>query len=220
MPQRIYLDNEKDRVWTDGRPDVMNYVRSLKEQNPNFTLIDLGASWNPFNREFLTHTFDLNPAITFPGVKSFIGNLNDYEDWKQLFDYVEEHGKFDFCNCTHTLEDVAYPEAALKYMPRIAKEGFIAVPAKYWELQRRDAMRGGHHHRWIFDNQENVLVGYPKINLIEYMSIYSQNENEINEKSYLELRMFWKDDINYQIINNDYLGPSFEDVINMYHGLL
>lgn len=215
MTQRLYYYQEE----LYGRSDVLDHVKNLKNDNSNFTLIDIGASWNAFDRQYLTHTFDFNP-ISFPNVQSFYGNINDYEDWKQLFDYVEKHGKFDFCNCTHTLEDLAYPMAALKYIPRIAKEGFIAVPAKWWELQRRDAMRGGHHHRWIFDIRDDLLLGYPKINLIEYMTLYNDKSDEIQLNAHLELRMFWKDDIKFEIINNDYLGPTFQDVINMYHNLM
>lgn len=215
MSQQIYFYREE--LW--GRPQVLEYVRNLKLQNSKFTLIDIGASWNHFSTEFLTHTFDLNPH-NIPNVHDFRGDINDHEDWQQIFDYVEKHGKFDFCNCTHTLEDIAYPIAALKYMPRIAKEGFIAVPSKYWELQRRDRLRGGHHHRWIFDNKDGVLLAYPKINLIEYMQRYDDLDSEIQKNSNLELRIQWKDTIDFAVINNDYLGPTFQDVINMYHALL
>ena len=214
--QSLYYFQEE--LW--GRPEILSYVSELKSQNPNFTLIDIGASWNHFSAEYLTHTFDLNPH-NIPDVHAFRGDMNTYEDWVQLFEYVEKHGKFDFCNCTHTLEDIAYPLAALRYMPRIAKEGFIAVPSKFWELQRRDSMRGGHHHRWIFDiNKDNKLLAYPKINLIEYMRIYDEKNKLIQENSQLELRIRWKDTIEFEVVNNDYLGPTFQDVINMYHDLL
>lgn len=215
MSQRMYFFQEE--LW--GRPEVLNYVNDLKSQNNNFKLIDIGASWNHFSVDFLTHTFDLNPH-NIPNVHAFRGDMNDYEDWIQIFNYVEQHGKFDFCNCTHTLEDIAYPIAALKYMPRIAKEGFIAVPSKFWELQRRDLMRGGHHHRWIFDIKDDSILAYPKINLIEYMTKYDVLDELIQKNSQLELRIWWKDTINFQIVNNDYLGPTFQDVINMYDALL
>lgn len=215
MSQRLHFYQEE--LW--GRPEVLSYVANQKQQNPNFSLIDIGASWNHFSADYLTHTFDLNPH-NIPNVHAFRGDMNDYEDWQQIFDYVKLHGKFDFCNCTHTLEDIAYPMAALKYMPRIAKEGFIAVPSKFWELQRRDLMRGGHHHRWIFDDQDGTLLAYPKVNLIEYMQKYDMMNDLIQTNSNLELRIWWKDSITFQVINNDYLGPTFQDVINMYDLLL
>lgn len=214
--QTLYY--HKEELW--GRPEILSYVSGLKSQNANFTLLDIGASWNNFSTEYLTHTFDLNPH-NIPNVHAFKGDMNQYEDWVQIFEYVEKHGKFDYCNCTHTLEDIAYPLAALRYMPRIAKEGFIAVPSKYWELQRRELMRGGHHHRWIFDaTKDNKLLAYPKVNMIEYMTIYAEREEFINANSHLELRLRWKDTIDFEVINNDYLGPTFQDVINMYHNMM
>jgi hypothetical protein len=213
LSQQLYIYQEE----LYGRSEVLNHVSGLKEKNPNFTLLDIGATHNPFNPEFLTHVFDLNP-INLPNVYSFQGNINDYEDWIPIFEYVEEHGKFDFCNCTHTLEDIAYPVAALKYMPRIAKEGFIAVPSKYYELQPRDTFRGGIHHRWIWDIKDGKLVGYPKINLIESLTFYPHGY-DIELKADTEVRMFWKDSIDFEIINNDYLGPTAEAVVDMYRNL-
>ncbi len=214
MSQQVYVFKEE----LYGRPEVIKHVTKLKEVNPNLTVLDIGATHNPFSQDFLTHTFDLRPN-EIPGIVSFAGDINQYEDWVPLFEYVEEHGKFDFVNCTHTLEDVAYPMAALKYMPKIAKEGFIAVPSKYYELQRRDSFRGGIHHRWIFDSKDGKLIAYPKINLIESLTWYPHG-GEIEEKANTELRVFWKDFIDFQVINNDYLGPTREAVIEMYQQLL
>jgi hypothetical protein len=214
LPQQLYIYKEE----LSGRPEVLKHVSKLKENNLNLKVLDIGATHNPFSSDFLTHTFDLRPE-EMPGVVSFAGDINQYEDWIPLFEYVEEHGKFDFVNCTHTLEDVAYPMAALKYMPRIAKEGFIAVPSKYYELQRRDLFRGGIHHRWIFDAKDGKLLAYPKINLVETLTWFPHGL-EIEEKATTELRMFWKETIDFEVINNDYLGPTREAVIEMYQKLL
>jgi hypothetical protein len=214
LTQHIYI--YKEELW--GRPAVLDHVRTLKNSDPNFTLIDIGASHNPFNPEFLTHTFDLRPA-NLPNIHAFSGNMNDYEDWIQLFDYVNEHGKFSFCNCSHTLEDIAYPMAALKYMPLIANEGFIAVPSKYYELQRRQLWRGADHHRWIWDHKDGKLIGYPKINLIDYLNFQPYNL-EIEMKGNTELRVAWRDSIDWEIINNDYLGPTVGAILAMYQNLI
>jgi hypothetical protein len=214
LSQQIYIYKEE----LAGRPEVLKHVGKMKEKNPSLTVLDIGATHNPFSLEFLTHTFDFRPA-EIPGVTAFSGDINQYEDWVQLFNYVEIHGKFDFVNCTHTLEDVAYPMAALRYMPKIAKEGFIAVPSKYYELQRRDSFRGGIHHRWIFDSRDGKLVAYPKISLIETLTWFPHGL-KIEEQANTELRLFWKDNIDFEIINNDYLGPTREAVIEMYQNLI
>lgn len=217
--QNIYIET----VDLQNRPEVLGYINN----NQVNTILDIGGSWNCWLGQRVTHMFDLhNPNLDFgmtinnANIKWFSGNINDYESWTQIFDYVAEHGKFDFCNCTHTLEDLAYPEAALKYMPRVAKAGFIAVPSKYWELDRRDMFRGGHHHRWMFDNDGGVLKMYPKINMIEYMTQYAYHESLIKSRGNTELRLLWTDTIDFNIINNDYLGPTFNDVVNMYEGLI
>jgi hypothetical protein len=216
--QTIYLEPEN----LHHRPEVIAEIEHMNAK----TILDIGGTWNCWLGERVTHMFDFNDPQSNMGMTAnthdmtwFKGNINDYEDWVQLFDYVEQHGKFDFCNCTHTLEDLAYPIVALKYMPKIARAGFIAVPSKYWELDRRLQFRGGHHHRWIFD-KDDVLTLYPKINLIEYMANYNHKSNIIEEHKKEELRLLWTDTLDFKIINNDYLGPRFEDVVDMYEYLM
>lgn len=209
--QRLYLHDEN----LLHRPEVLAEIKKQKAK----TVLDVGGSWNSYLGSLTTHIFDMYPPNSSE-VEWFQGSINSYEGWKPIFDYVEKHGKFDFVNCTHTLEDLAYPQAALDYMPRVAKAGFIAVPSKFWELERRQIFRGGHHHRWIFDSRNDVLTLWPKINLIEYMLPYNQIELQIQANKKKELRMFWSDTIEYKIINNDYLGPTFEDVVNYYHDLI
>lgn len=213
MTQRAYIRPEE----LYGRAEVIDRVKHLKSVTENFTMIDIGASHNPFSPEYLTHTFDFRPN-NLKGVQSFAGDINAFEDWVPIFQHVAEHGKFTFCNCTHTLEDVAYPMAALKYMPKIAKEGFIAVPSKYYELQRRELFRGAIHHRWIWDLEGHTLVGYPKVNLIDYINY--PNNLEIEQKGNTEIRLFWSDSIDWRIKNNDYLGPTREHVVEMYQKLM
>lgn len=209
--QHLYFENEN----LSFRPEVISKIHTDNVK----TVLDVGGSWNSYLKNYITHTFDLfDPRL--PGVHWFKGNLNSYESWKEIFDYVEKNGKFDFVNCTHVLEDIAYPEATLKYMPMVGKQGFIAVPSKFWELERRQLFRGGHHHRWILDNKDNVLVLWPKINLIEYMIPYNEIQSQIDSNCKKELRMFWQDTIAYKIINDDYLGPTFQDVVNYYHELV
>jgi hypothetical protein len=209
--QSIYFRDENLK----HRPEVIEKIAALNVK----TVLDVGGSWNSYLGSLITHVFDLHDP-NLPNVHWFQGSINSYEGWKPILDYVEINGKFDFVNCTHTLEDLAYPEAALRYLPQVAKSGFIAVPSKYWELERRQIFRGGHHHRWIFDSRDGVLTAWPKINLIEYMIPYNDIQDQIEKNCKKELRMFWEDTIEWKIINDDYLGPTFEDVVNYYHNLI
>lgn len=215
MTQQLYTYREE----LYGRPEVINHVRHLKEKtSTNFTLLDIGCRGNTFNQDFLTHIFDIDPTDV-PGVVTFSGNINEYEDWVQILDYVEKNGKFDFCNCAHILQVTIYPMLALKLMPKIAKQGFISVPSKFYELQNRDLFKGGIHHRWIWNDVNGKLIAYPKLNLIETLTFFPHGEM-IENKADTELRIFWKDTIDFEVINNDYLGPTKEAVVGMYQNLI
>ena len=220
MSQQIYLAARDQVEWPwHTRPEVIRAVHDLKESRENFTLIDIGASHNPFNRDYLTHTFDIMETA-MESVHQFIGNMNKYEDWLPLLDYVEKNGKFTFCNCTHTLEDLANPMLAMEMMPRIAEQGFIAVPSKYNELQRREGVfRGTMHHRWIYNNEGGRFIAYPKVPIVDHICFHPY-EIEIERMAELELRMLWIETIDYGIANDDYLGPTAEAIIDIYRKLL
>lgn len=220
MSQQIYLASRDQVEWPwHTRPEVIRAVADLKSSRDNFSLIDIGASHNPFNRDYLTHTYDIMDT-PIEGVQHFVGNMNRYEDWQQLLEYVEEHGKFTFANCTHTLEDLANPMLALEMLPRIAEQGFLAMPSKYNELQRREGpFRGTMHHRWIWNNENGVLVAYPKVPIIDSMTFHP-HEGTVEHSAELELRMLWISDIDFAIANNDYLGPTAEAIYDIYRKLL
>ena len=220
MTQQIYLAGRDQEEWPwHIRHEVLRAVDSLKKDRNNFTLLDIGASHNPFNREYLTHTFDIMDT-PMEGVHAFRGNMNRCQDWQPLLDYVAEHGKFTFCNCTHTLEDLANPMLAIEMMPKIAEQGFLAMPSKYNELQRREGpFRGTMHHRWIWNNEGGRLIAYPKIPIVDSMTFYPY-EGNIEQQAELELRMFWISDIDFSIVNDDYLGPTAEAIYDIYRKLV
>jgi len=146
--------------------------------------------------------------------------MNRYEDWLPILDYVEKNGRFSFCNCTHTLEDLANPMLAMEMIPRIAEQGFIAVPSKYNELQRREGVfRGTMHHRWIYNAENGRFIAYPKVPIVDHICFHPY-EIEIEKMAELELRMFWIENIDYGIANDDYLGPTAEAIIDIYRKLV
>jgi len=220
MSQQLYLANRDQLEWPwHTRPEVIEAVKNLKDSRDNFTLIDIGASHNPFDRQYLTHTFDIMDT-PLDGVQHFVGNMNRYQDWAEILEYVKVHGKFTFANCTHTLEDLANPMLVLEMLPKIAEQGFIAVPSKYNELQRREgSFRGTMHHRWIWNIEQNNLIAYPKIPIVDTMTFYP-HEIEIEKYAETELRMLWIENIDFAIVNNDYLGPTAEAIIEIYKKLL
>jgi hypothetical protein len=65
---------------------------------------------------------------------------------------------------------------------------------------------------------ENKIIAFPKINFIENSSIFDTIAN-MSEDLY-DLSFYWKDNIEMEYINNNYLGPSVDAVIGYYNDLL
>jgi hypothetical protein len=196
------------------RQDAIDYLQTNKFKK----VIDIGFSANTWSANYVTHYADVIKNET--DKHAFVGNICEFDIWKEITDYVDQNGKFDFAICTHTLEDITSPGMVCKLLPRIAKEGYIAVPSKYAELSKTQGdhgpFNGWIHHRWIFDKDGNDFVGYPKIVMTEYKD-FSSLQHKSSE--FKDLRFFWKDDFEFKIINNDYLGPSAAAVWNMYDNL-
>jgi hypothetical protein len=55
----------------------------------------------------------------------------------------------------------------------------------------------------------------PKIPAIEYLDV----EGDISEEV-AELQIYWEDKIDYEVLNNDYLGPNKDCVVQMYKDVL
>lgn len=62
-------------------------------------------------------------------------------------------GQFDFAICSHTLEDIRDPIWVCQELQRVAKAGYVEVPARIEEQARGvqgDWVGWGHHH-WLVD---------------------------------------------------------------------
>lgn len=179
--------------------------------NPKFTIIDVGASANPWTAEVLDAIFDFKPIVF--DKQFFSGNLNEYEAWLPVIAYAQKHGKFSYSVCSHTLEDIAYPMLALRMLPQIAEAGFISMPSHFREFKRdiEGPWRGFIHHRWIYSPGNNELLVAPKIPYIEFMENVPQcvPENE-------EFQIYWEKEIPFKILNDDYLGPNVGYVRQYY----
>jgi len=204
------------------RVSALEYLKQLIQKNPNARILDIGGNHNTWASQYATHYVDL---FEVAGAKTFIGNMNMYHVWQDVYKDVEENGKFDFCVCTHTLEDVCNPQMPLYFMPIIAHEGYIATPSKYAELTTNIyAFKGSLHHRWIFNNQDGQCVIYPKVSYIEreqkFDRICYPTWDAMLADKVEELQFFWKESIDYRFMNNDYMGPSDAAVFRYYDGLL
>ena len=198
----------------DKREEVLTY---LKENNFK-RVIDIGATAAGWSSEFLSHYVDIIKWENSP-CKGFHGNICLYSTWEPILKDVQENGLFDFVICSHTLEDIAAPQFVSEMLCKIAKEGFIAVPSKNIELTRQvnGPYLGYVHHRWIYNKEGDKFVAYPKLNFIEYYD-HSHIVNRFNS-NINELCFFWKDNFEFNIINNDYMGPNVQAVYTYFNNL-
>lgn len=215
-----YFETVKDGVKTGCRDAPLNYLAEKKFSR----VIDLGSSAGSWAADYLTHYVDLHEINHFnrctnQNLTGFIGNLCSFSTWEKLLLDVEKNGKFDFAICTHTLEDLANPALVCEMLPRIAKEGFIAVPSKFHELKKHESVwLGWIHHRWIFNKENDQFVAYPKVSFMEHFNwSFVFNNPQIHDT--MDLSFMWKDDFKLIVANNDFIGPGVQNGIDMFRGL-
>jgi hypothetical protein len=140
---------------------------------------------------------------------------------KKFYSTWQKNGKFDFCICTHTLEDIANPSTAVRMIDRISKAGFVSTPSKYDEFIRskdkfNSNYRGYIHHRWIFSIYNGAWTAYPKQNFLDFESSFDKLTDNGKALMYGELSFMWTGKIELKIVNDDYLGPNSDAVISYY----
>ena len=195
--------------------EVLSYL-NRKPIKP--TVIDVGASIKPWGGDFITATVDLND-VSLKDKIQFRGNITNIIVWEEVLDYVAKNGKFDFCICTHTLEDISSPIFVATMLSRIAKEGFVAVPSKYVESrQNGDVCRGWLHHRWIFNVENDSIIAYPKLPFTEHLKVLNEVATKFDE-SISELSFYWEETCDIQAVNGDFF-PSDNFAIEIYNNLL
>lgn len=198
----------------DDHKELLNFLQEKRACSPDFTVIDVGAAANPWSLNVIDATFDKNPCTV--AKTHFTGNFNDRRDWQPILDYVAKHGKFSFSICSHTLEDIAMPAIALEMLPLIAESGYLATPSRFSEFLRHEGPYRGHiQHRWIFDATIEKIMLYPKLSFIEYMG-YEKEKELMGDPNKKEFRAYWRKNINFDIINDDYMGPTPNAVVEMY----
>ena len=217
--------------------DYSAVIKRLEELPHDARVIDIGGGYNPWGKKYVTHYVDL---YDIQGAHTFKGNVNMHFVWEEIVNYLGGE-KFDFAICTHMLEDVANPEMTLRYLPDIAKAGFISVPSKYAELTPNlHNIRGSIHHRWVYNMEKQMwwddvdeqykkvstFVGYPKVVWLQgNEGGFSDNIGFPTWDDYVrsdlqELSFLWEDQILWKFMNDDYMGPDDDSVKSYYRALL
>ena len=118
----------------ESRSRTVNLLLERKRQG-NYRVLDLGGQpggWSNSVVDLYVNTGSFDPSVA--GDRVLNRDLCDPATWAALDQYVLEVGVFDYCICTHTLEDLVYPFPLLEGMSRWARAGFISVPSLRSEL--------------------------------------------------------------------------------------
>jgi hypothetical protein len=187
---------------------VVDYIENNFPTNSR--ILDIGGAANCWAKKHVTHLADYfcddshRNEFTGTNIIFYDIDIENYENWKPVFEDVEKNGLFDFVICTHTLEDLNYPENICKIINRIGKQGFISVPSKYSEYcifeshLNLNGHRGYHHHRWIYRLKNDILIGYPKMNTWDK---YNNTNLEKANSTYTEINFLWKDNFKFNFIS-------------------
>jgi hypothetical protein len=179
------------------KAEVLGKLKSRKEKDPSYRIIDIGGG----KEKHVKNKFDFIDAyadlikVNHKNIKHFNGDLNSESIWEEIKNDVKDYGKYDYCICTHTLEDLRNAPFVANQIGEIAKGGFLSVPSKYQEFTRMGEDRGYAHHNWIFSVNDNKLLAFPKLNLIEapIFDPLAHNGSYNNRRS--ELYIFWENSI-------------------------
>jgi hypothetical protein len=188
--------------------EIIDYVKNKKIANPLFKVIDIGGGVNGWTRDIVDVVVDIRVEDTAKTLQVDICNEQDYG---KILDYVQANGIFDYCICTHTLEDLYNPFPALINMPKFAKAGVITMPSMTDELSpvQNLAWNGYLHHRWMYEYLDGRIYIIPKIYGIEAFI-----SSRMSRAKGSEIKYEWGGAIPYSIFMNNYLGPDILTVTN------
>jgi hypothetical protein len=196
---------------------VKNLIGDVKKiiSDNDYKTIDIGASLEFWSYPECKFVADI-VKIEEEGVKFFDFNIQNKNTWTELLNYVDEHGKFDYSICSHTLEDVITPIDLLELLPKISKKGYIAIPSKYNEFMFLwdNKYRGNAHHKQIIDVKDDMICIYPKYPFIE---VFEDTNKVLENKLGDELIVFWEDAIPYKFFAQDNIFNSDGELIKEFY---
>ena len=186
---------------------AFDYIKKILNEKSDCRILDIGAGANPWAMDYLTHIIDVfvepNDVDKFyeKNIQVFNFDIQDSNNWTEVLLEVEKYGKFDFVICSHTLEDLNNPEVVCRLINKIGKAGFISMPSKYAELMVFENKNnlpyvGFHHHRWIYNIKNNILIGTPK--MVFHNSI--QYNNPPQSYFFSEIAFVWENDFDFKFL--------------------
>lgn len=148
---------------TNLRQAVLAYLKDLRNRYPDLTVLDIGGARNPWCDEYVTTYIDIRDVSTTREVLN--GDVLDDLFWESI-----GLRRWHFVICTHVLEDIRDPLFVVRWIQRVGKRGFIAVPNKHTELSAVESPQypGYYHHRWMFTLRSDILLAVAKLPLLGY----------------------------------------------------
>jgi hypothetical protein len=206
--------------------DPINQFLKEKRQSGNFSVIDIGAALSPWFRENCDVLFDyISPRQSY-NCQFIRGDITTNDGWKEVLEYVDENGKFDYAICKQTIEDIHNPDFVCDMLTKISKSGWIGVPSKYVEMRRGRYPKipqtvGLCHHRWIFITKNDRLYMLPKMGWTDSMPESSfKFLGKYSKGQRIELGIHWEDSIELKHVlpftagfPDDYLDDFLSDCI-------
>ena len=213
MPIIDYSGGNKEEY----RGKMLDMLRRRKAESPDYSVIDVGGRHNPWADDVVDAYVDYMEFET--DKQQYIGDVNDEDVWRE----VANDQVYDFAICSHVLEDIRDPIVGLRWLPKIAKSGFIGVPVKHREVANSKSAYwlGQPQHNWIYavktdapDGSER-LITIPKWHSIHYFNTNTPDfpplgEDDANlgprtldwydesqSSNELELGVIWEHDIPY-----------------------
>ena len=157
-----------------------------------WNILDIGCGYN---------------ANKFANVICDVQDLSSHYPNKKFTKLVEKklpfsNKEFDFVIASHVMEHVKDVEFFIKELERISKQGYIELPTM---LEDNLVFENKKDHLWHmdFDDVESKILISKKIQYFEPVLTVSSIKrlNEIFRKC-LVLELFWKDTIDYKIIES------------------
>ena len=204
----------------ESRAMVIAHIQQARADNPNYCVVDIGGeAGGSWSNNYIDVCVDINAQDSTSNRPQLMRiDICDRQQWDRLLEHVAEHGLFDYCICTHTLEDIYNPVEALRLMPKIAREGIIATPSVNTELSCHEGGYLGYiHHRWIFTARGSQILVVPKLSVLEGIAA---QYNLSYDNSRQEVRFKWCDTIEWAMFMDNYLGPTPDAVSNEFRAVI
>ena len=188
-------------------PNVDRVLDMIAESD---VVLDIGGWGRPFNRA--NYVIDAEPYETrgyYGAARSAQGGDREFfsrETWIQRdicdhtpFPFADK--EIDFVMCSQTLEDIRDPLWVCAEMIRVAKRGYVEVPARVVESCRgvEPGQVGWTHHRWLVDidgNHLNFLMKYHMIHSHWRFSLPPSYLRRLPERRQVQW-LFWEGDFTY-----------------------